>query len=100
MRLVKECNLYGYEGLVWQKFRYQQLLTPDLQRLALMNMFKLQKEDFACLLFDVQMQILKKLNFVYETTQGMPVFHPDFCRDRQPLSCIGASSSFVGLLYS
>lgn len=99
-RLVNESNLYGLEGAIWERFRYPKLLNEDQTKKALLNKTRLQPEELACLLFDVQMQILRRLKFKYSYTQNMSVFSTDLAVVGTDLSCLGCTRSFAGLLYS
>ena len=99
-RLVSESNLYGHEGSVWERFRYSKLLNEDQTRKALLNKTRLQPEELACLLFDVQMQVLRRLKFKYSYTNNMSVFSTDMAKVGTDLSCLGCTRSFAGLLYS
>jgi hypothetical protein len=100
IQLMRAANLHGLDGVIWDSFLYSEKLPDDLKRQALLNQTKLSRESLACLLFDVFMQILKKLKFKYSYTQNMSVFSTDFAVEGTEISCLGCTRSFAGLLYN
>jgi hypothetical protein len=99
-QLVSQSNLRGADGAVWAAFRRQDLLSSQQKSQAWFHWRRLSQEELACLLFDVQLQILRRYNFKYSYMANFPVFMEGLDLKKLELSCLGCARSFAGLLHA
>jgi hypothetical protein len=100
-RLVGASDLRGCGGALWRAFRYPDQLTLAQKAQAALYMSKLTRAQMAGVLFDVMLQILRRLGAKYHTGQNMSLFMPGIIGDDGlDISCKGCTLSFAGLLYA
>src|SRR5262249_50170209 len=92
----------GCGGALWRAFRYPDQLTLGQKAQAALYLSKLTRAQMAGVLFDVMLQILRRLGAQYDTGPNMSVFHKNALgKNGHPfLSCMGCASSSAGLLYA
>src|SRR5262245_5109415 len=100
-RLVSDCNLRGCGGALWRAFRYPDRLTLAQKAQAALYPSKLTRAQMAGVLFDVILQILRRLGAKYDSFQNMSLFMPGIIGKDGSLdiSCKGCTMSFACLLY-
>jgi hypothetical protein len=101
-KLVSDSDLRGCGGALWRAFRYPDQLTLAQKAQAALYLSKLTRAQMAGVLFDVLLQILRRLGARYDSFANMPLFMPGAIGKDGSLdiSCKGCTLSFAGLLYA
>jgi hypothetical protein len=99
-RLVSQCDLRGYDAPLWAYFRYPNLLTSAARSKASLTGLRPSREQLACVLFDVQLQVLRGIGFRYGYTANKSLWLPGEAAKSMELSCLGLTRSFAALLYA